>query len=232
MLNSAKLAKGIVGPVMPVLAGIASGVLLIAIFSASFNSAGLPITEEDTSLAPSSSETSNWCHASLEYIKSHASFPVLTPTELPEGYSLQRADVGPENVVYLYYFTRTMCNPDDIVRPEEGVIEIVEGPLDSGSSVRSGSEYVEKQQAEYKMGGVPAKTFIFDNGMHAIGYESATVSSPITDQNNSTVATTQYKRLAALWVVDDETGTICKIQARSELHSLEDLVKIGQSLTV
>lgn len=123
-----------------------------------------------------------------------------------------------------------MCNSEDIVRPEEGVIEIVEGPLSSASSARNGAEFVERQQMEYQAGGVSAETFVFTNGMRAIGYESAVVSSPITDQNGSTVATTEFERHAALWVVDDETGTLCKIEARSGLHSLDDLVKIGESL--
>lgn len=83
------------GHVVPAIAGIASGVLLIGIFSMTFYSAGMqPATDGS-------------CNTSLEYAKSKASFHVLVPTSLPKGYSLQNVDVGPENVVYLFLLHQT-----------------------------------------------------------------------------------------------------------------------------
>lgn len=202
-----------------VIVGIAAGLFLIGIFSAYFGASSLQSDEEHTS-----------CQVSLQDVKSKASFVVLTPTKLPEGYSLQMADIGPENIVYLYYFTNSLCDKVNPVRPEDGIIEIVEGPLNSVSTATNGADYVEELKVDYQTGGVNADIFVLENGMHAIGYESGISTSLTTAQNNTIVNTSDHLRPAALWVVDDGTGTLCKIEARSALHSLSDLLDIAESL--
>jgi hypothetical protein len=106
---------------IPVIAGLASGIALLAIFSVIFTS--------------HSSQSDVVCGESIEKIKKKAraneSFAILIPTNLPEGYSLQTTDYLPNVVVFMQYFNRLLCNPDVPYSPEEGVIEIVEGPLSS-----------------------------------------------------------------------------------------------------
>jgi hypothetical protein len=69
------------------------------------------------------------------------------------------------------------------------------------------------ETAKYQASNFNASTYIFQNGrMNAIGYDAGI----------------NYK--AHLWVVDNTTGTIVKIEARSTHTTLPQLVAMGASL--
>lgn len=153
------------------------------------------------------------CGESLEHVKTIAPFMMLLPTELPAGYSLQSVDYVPHVAVTLQYFTRSVCDPDNPYSPEEGVIEIVEGPLNQVSDLKGGKEYVQREMEKYEATNINATSYVFQDGrMHAVGYWDET-----------------YLK-AHLWVVDDKTGTIVKIEARSLNTPLEQLAMIARSL--
>jgi hypothetical protein len=190
---------------VPVIAGLASGIALLVTLSTIF-----------TQISPQN-DKAIICGESIENIKEKVrtskSFAVLLPTNLPKGYSLQATDYIPNVEVAMQYFTRSLCNPDVPYSPEEGVIEIVEGPLSHLSDAKNGEEYVQREMSKYQASNINASSYSFQNGrLHAIGY---------WDES--------YLK-ASLWVIDDKTQTIVKIGARSSQTSLHQLVAIGESL--
>lgn len=153
------------------------------------------------------------CGESIEVVKTIASFSVLLPTKLPDGYSLQSVDYVPHVQLILQYFTRSVCDPNNPYSPDEGVIEIVEGPLIQVSDAKTGEEYVQREIAKYKASNLNATSYIFRKGtMHAVGYDAGINCN------------------AHLWVIDDKIGTIVKIEARSADIPLKQLALIGSSL--
>jgi len=160
-----------------------------------------------------SSVNGNNCGESIKVVRAKAPFPILLPAALPMGYSLQSVDYVPNVFVSLQYLTRSLCDPNSPYSVEEGVIEIVEGPLSQNSDAKSGGEYVQRELKKYEFSNINATSFVFQNGrMHAVGYDVGP----------------NYK--AHLFVVDDKTGTLIKIEARSANIQLKDLSKIGESL--
>lgn len=126
---------------------------------------------------------------------------------------IQSVDYVPNVFVNLQYFTRSLCDPNNPYSVEDGVIEIAEGPLSQNSEAKSGQEYVQIELAKYEVSGINATTYVFEDGrMHAVSYDTRP----------------NYK--AHLFVVDDKTGILIKIEARSTDIQLKDLVKIGSSL--
>jgi hypothetical protein len=153
------------------------------------------------------------CGESFEHVKTIAPFTIILPTELPAGYSLQSVDYVPQVAVILQYFTKSVCDPDNPYSPEEGVIEIVEGPLNQVSDFKGGKEYVQREMEKYEATNINATSYVFQDGrMHAVGYWDE-----------------KYLK-AHLWVVDEKTGTIVKIEARSLNTPLEELAMIAESL--
>ena len=153
------------------------------------------------------------CGQSIESVKTNAPFTILMPTRLPEGYSLQSVDYVPNVYVIMQYFTRSLCDPNNPYSPDEGVIEIVEAPLSQVSNVKSGREYVQTEMVKYESINFNATSYVFrDGSMYAVGYDTGISCN------------------AHLWVVDDKTGTIVKIEARSTDIPLEQLAEIAESL--
>jgi len=171
------------------------------------------------------------CGESIESVRSTAPFPILLPKALPDGYSLQSVDYVPNVYVIMQYFTRSLCDPEHPYSPDEGVIEIVEGPLKLASDARDGEEYVQRAIAGYQESGLNAKSYVFQDGrMKAVGYGAGIGSSKAIDENGTVVHQEQFDFAAHLWVIDDKTGTIVKIEARSTDIPLEQLAAIGESL--
>lgn len=171
------------------------------------------------------------CGEPIESVKSVAPFTVLLPTNLPKGYSLQSVDYVPNVTVIMQYFTRSLCDPNNPYSPEEGVIEIVEAPLSQVSNAKSGREYVQTEMEKYGSVGINATSYVFRDGrMNAVGYEAGKGTTKAIDENGTIVQETEFEYSAHLWVVDDKTGTIVKIEARSSEIPLEQLALIAESL--
>lgn len=178
-------------------------------------------------------ENESVCGESIEIVKSKAPFTVLLPTKVPDGYSLQSVDYVPNVTVIMQYFTRSLCDPNNPYSPEEGVIEIVEAPLNQVSNATSGEEHVQTEMAKYESVGINATSYVFRDGrMNAVGYEAGKGTSRAIDENGMIVQESEFEYSAHLWVVDDKTGTIVKIEARSPDIPLELLAKIGESLFI
>jgi hypothetical protein len=153
------------------------------------------------------------CGQSIESVKENAPFTLLLPTKLPEGYSLQSVDYVPDVYVNMQFFTRSLCDPANPYSPEEGVIEIVEASFSKESDAQTGEEYVQREMAKLQASNINATSYVFHDGrMHAIGYWDET-----------------YLK-ARLVVVDNKTGTIVAINARSLDTTLEQLALIAESL--
>ena len=153
------------------------------------------------------------CGGSIDTVRASAPFKILVPTNLPDGYSLQSVDYVPNVYVTMQYFSRSLCDPN-VPYSAEGVIEVVEGPLVLVSNAVNGEEYVQKQMESYKASNFNATAFVFWDGlMHGVGYEAG------LDYN------------AHLWVVDDLSRTLVKIEARSNDTSLEQLEIMAKSLS-
>jgi len=206
---------------IPVVAGLAVGIMLVFVFSSIFVSG-----------SPNNNSEEVLCWYSIEEVKENALFEILVPETLPDGYSLQSVDfVPPDIAVHMQYFTRPVCDPDNPASPEEGYIEIVESPLSSVSSARTGEEYVQRAMASFAESGLEAKSYVFQNGrMHAVGYDRGLSESIAIDENGEIVHRSENEHPATIWVVDDKTGTIVKIQARSTDIPLEQLAAIAESL--
>lgn len=201
------------------LAGLAVGIMLVFVFSSIFVSGSLNSSEEVL------------CWYSIEEVKENASFEILLPETLPDGYSLQSVDFVPPDTVYMQYFTRPVCDPDNPASHEEGYIEIVESPLSRVGSARTGEEYVQRAMASFAENGLEAKSYVFQNGrMPAAGYDRGLSESIAIDENGEIVHRSIIEHPATIWVVDDKTGTIVKIQARSTEIPLEQLAAIAESL--
>ncbi len=171
------------------------------------------------------------CWQSIESVKANASFVILLPKSLPAGYSLQSVEYAPPDTVYMQYFTRSVCDPDNPASPEEGFIEIVESPLSAASTAKTGEEYVQRAVASITGSALEAKSYVFQNGrMHAVGYDRGLSESIAIDENGEIVHRSENEHPATMWVVDDMTGTIVKIQARSTDIPLEQLAAIAESL--
>jgi hypothetical protein len=184
----------------PVIAGLAIGIGLIVVF-ANF----MPPTPQKNEIV---------CGGSIETVKATAPFKILVPTKLPNGYSLQSINYVPNVYVTMEYFSRSLCDPNVPYSVEEGVIEVVEGPLVLVSNAVNGEEYVQKQMESYRAYNFNATAFVFRDGrMHGVGYEAG------SDYN------------AHLWVVNDMSRTLVKIEARSNDTSLEQLAMMAESLT-
>ncbi len=205
---------------IPAVAGLAVGIMLVLVFSSIFVSGSLNSSEEVL------------CWYSIEEVKENASFEILLPEKLPDGYSLQSVDFVPPDIsVHMQYFTRPVCDPDNPSSPEEGYIEIVESPLSRVSSARTGEEYVQRAIASLAESGLEGKSYVFQNGrMHAAGYDRGFSESIAMDENGEIVHRSIIEHPATIWVVDDKTGAIVKIQARSTDIPLEQLAAIAESL--
>jgi hypothetical protein len=190
---------------IPVFAGLGTGIALVMIFAIFFT----PFSSQ--------ADRNSVCGESIEIVKdkvkANESFAFLLPTKLPKGYSLQTLDYVPNAQVIMQYFTRSLCNPNFPYSPDEGVVEIVEGSLSHATDAKSGEEYVQVEMAKYRASNINATSYAFQDGrMHAIGFWDETCLK------------------AHLWVVDDKTRTIVKIEARSIHTSLQQLATIGESL--
>ena len=153
------------------------------------------------------------CGQSIESVKENAPFIILLPTKLPEGYSLQSVVYVPNVYVNMQYFIRSLCDPNNPYSPEEGVIEIVEASFGKESDAKSGQEYVQREMSRFQSNNINATSYTFQDGrMHAIGYWDET-----------------YLK-ARLVVVDDKTGTLVAINARSLDTPLEQLAMVAESL--
>lgn len=158
-------------------------------------------------------QNNSTCGDSIESVKSNAPFTVLLPTKLPEGYSLQSVVYVPDVYVNMQYFTRSVCDPNNPYSPEEGVIEIVEASFSRESDAKSGQEYVQREMSRLQSSNINATSYVFQEGrMHAVGYWDET-----------------YLK-ARLVVVDDKTGTLVAINARSLDTPLEQLAMVAESL--
>jgi hypothetical protein len=168
-------------------------------------------------------EAASTCGQALETIKSRTPFPVLTPTMLPQGYSLKSTDFVAPDRVTLQYSDGNVCG-DNAKKLKDGVIELVAGPLSTISAAKTGQEYADSLARNWV--NVNATTFDF-GGKHAIGYPVGVGTSKTTDENNIVVHTYKYDYPASIWVVDDTTGTVYRLTG---YLPLEDLAKITQSL--
>ncbi len=163
------------------------------------------------------------CGQSLDQVKADAKFPVLTPTTLPEGYSLKSADYLPPDRVTLQYADGNVCG-EDAQKLKDGVIELVAGPLNTISDAKSGQEYVDKLVKNWEKANATA--FDFD-GKHAVGYPAGVGTSEAIDENDEVVHTYQYDYPASIWVVDDSSGTVYRLTAYTPI---EDLAAVARSL--
>lgn len=162
------------------------------------------------------------CGRSLDQVKADAKFPVLTPTTLPEGYSLKSADYLPPDRVTLLYADGNVCG-ENAQKLKDGVIELVAGPLNTISDAKNGQEYVNKLVNWEKAN---ATAFDFD-GKHAVGYPAGVGTSKAIDENDKVVYTYQYDYPASIWVVDDFSGTVYRLMAYTPI---ENLATIARSL--
>jgi len=153
------------------------------------------------------------CGQSIESVKENAPFPLLLPQTLPAGYSLQSADYVPGIYATTKFFSKSPCDPNVSYSPEQGEIEIVQSPLSQVTTTISGKEYVQSEIAKLAASNINATSYAFQDGrMYGVGYWN------------------QDYLKARLVVVDDKTGTILSINARSLDTSLETLVMIAKSL--
>lgn len=168
-------------------------------------------------------EAVSTCGQALDTIKSRAPFPVLTPTTLPQGYSLKSTDFVAPDRVTLQYSDGNVCG-DNAKKLKDGVLELVAGPLSTISDAKTGQEYADNLAKSWR--NANATTFDF-GGKYAIGYPAGVGTSKTIDENNVVVHTYKYDYPASIWVVDDSTGTVYRLTG---YVPLEDLSKVAQSL--
>lgn len=168
-------------------------------------------------------EATSTCGQDLATVKSKALFPILTPTTLPQGYSLKSVDFVSPDRATLQYFDGNVCG-ENAKRLRDGVFELVAGPLGTISDAKTGQEYAETQMKNWA--NANATTLVF-GGKYAIGYPAGVGASRAIDENNVVVYTQNYDYPASIWIVDDSTGTAYRLTGYTPF---EDLVKIAQSL--
>lgn len=186
--------------VIPVIGGLGAGIAFLAVFAM---------------FAPFAFQNDSACGESVNTVKANAPYTILLPRTLPAGYSLQSIESIPPNhsIILTNYFTRSLCDPNNPYSPEEGEIYMSQQPLSYVSNSESGEEYVQTEMAKYEAININATSYVFQDGrMHGIGYWDEA-----------------YLK-ARLMVVDEKTGTIVGINARSLDTPLEELAMIAESL--
>jgi len=143
-------------PIAPVVAGLAVGIAIIAVFSI-FTIGG-------------SNNRTTICGQSLENIKRNASFAILIPRGLPVGYSLQSVDYVPDVYVTMKFLTKSPCDPNVGYSPEEGEIEVVESHL-TQITTASAKEYIQTEIEKLAASKINATSYVFQNGsLYGVGY--------------------------------------------------------------
>lgn len=174
---------------------------------------GKPWQRGTVIVLPPDSNKNAICGDNIESVRENAPFALLLPQKLPAGYSLQSVVYVPDVYVNMQYFTRSLCDPNNPYEPEQGVIEIVEASFSKESDAKNGTEYVHREMARFQASNINATSYVLQDGrMHGVGY---------WDQD--------YLK-ARLVVVDDKTGTLVVINARSLDTPLETLAMIADSL--
>ncbi len=163
------------------------------------------------------------CAQNLSAVKNKAPFPVLTPTVLLEGYTLQDAEYVEPSRVQLKYFDGNVCGAQATLR--DGVIEIIAGPLDTAFEVKDG-----KELANMFANNSPAKDKIVSfvsNGKQIIGIPASIGKSIAIDENNKTINEETYDTPTTVFVVDDSSGMLYRLNG---FVPMDDLLQIAKSL--
>lgn len=220
--------------VAPVVAGLATGFLLILVFS-TYVSGSLdnkPPHRQEITWYDVNAEIA--CSQPIEIVKARAPFPVPLPTMLPLGYSLQYADYSGVKEVFMEYYNATICGSDGPKSLRDRTMEIRIAPFDeritgAASNTMNGTKYTDKQFQTYQsVGNIDARKYVFSDGhRHAVGFNGGIGISKAVDENNVVIHTEQFDYPSSLWVVDDDKGIIYRLQARM---AIEELVRIAESM--
>lgn len=169
-------------------------------------------------------DASSICDQNLSTVKNMAPFPVLTPTVMLEGYSLQGAEYVEPSRVHLKYSDGNVCG-QHAQTLRDGVIEIISGPLDTAFEVKDG-----KELADLFASTSPAKdnlTSFASNGKQIIGIPAWVGKSTVIDENNKIINEETYDTPTTVFVVDDSTGMLYRLNG---FIPLDDLLQIAKSL--
>lgn len=138
----------------PVIAGLAVGIAFVMVFSIfpllpnSHNNKGVIAPQQTFLYEDNNVNTLIICGQPLQVVRSHADFPILTPTLLPNGYSLQYADISPTKDVFLYYYNMTICDHDNPKSLQDGAIEIVMESDKRAAAIfgeKTGKDYIQHE---------------------------------------------------------------------------------------
>lgn len=219
----------------PVVAGLATGFLLILVFSTYVSDSldSKPPHRREITWFNANGEIA--CSQPIEIVKARAPFPVPLPAVLPSGYSLQYADYSGVKEVFMEYYNATICGSDGPKSLRDGTMVIRMAPFDeritgAASNAMNGTQYTDTQFQTYQsVGNIDARKYVFSDGhRHAVGFNGGIGISKAIDGNNVVVINTeQFDYPSSLWVVDDEKGIIYRLQARMPI---EELVRVAESM--
>jgi hypothetical protein len=171
-----------------------------------------------------SADATTTCDQSLTTVKNKALFPVLTPTVMLEGYTLQGAEYIEPSRVQLKYSDGNVCG-EHAKTLRDGVIDIIAGPLDTAFDVKDG-----KELANLFANNSPAKdsiTSFASNGKQIIGIPAWVGKSVVIDDNNKIINEEPYDTPTTVFVVDDSSGMLYRLNG---FIPMEDLLQIAKSL--
>ncbi|MCV0409635.1 hypothetical protein [Nitrosopumilus sp.] len=169
---------------------------------------------------PTQNTISVFCGPSIEQIRAESSIDILTPKNLPVGYSLKSTDDIHPGIVLLNYARGNTCGPDAHTL-EDGKIEIViafspDAPLES-----DGETFLEQYKTQYRENNIGFQTSVVDSRLYIIGVNG--MMQQLVDDDM--IHDEKWIEPTRVHVFDEKNSAGYKITAHLPLYEVMSIAK-------